>query len=481
MPLLKRTTLLVAVALLLQTMSANAQEPKLTKLLMNSPSPANSVLYMHMPSLKKLMTAANMESDLNERITELWAVAELDEVGLRPNWEAGYANLEREFSIDELMKAVDGYIDTVAGKSVVWSPRQTYLSPTATGAMFLRPTDRPLLAKFIKAGERTDIAPYLREQAAQPEQYLSLLFALNLEDNFSAVTLLERMQGMESLKNIDLEKAAQAVSSIRGVSIIVSRENLECILSFDFNDSPEVISSVSNALLMEILNNNQTSAPEIAGWSSSIKGNKLQMRGKITEASLDSLLSIYSLRSESEELTAALNRPGEGEGIEGAYESKQYFDRVNALIERVRKYEAQTTGYRAKWNDTTARRVDEIGTLGVDPQMVDYGTNVSSLLRGNAINIRNTNIGAGQIKAEQSLSGGAYVNRGGYYGGYGRGYGGGYVSGYWDPNRSTDYQRVTDQKARGAANRDYRQTLSQIDQLTADVRKAMTDKFKIQF
>lgn len=49
-----------------------------------------------------------------------------------------------------------------------------------------------------------------------------------------------------------------------------------------------------------------------------------------------------------------------------------------------------------------------MGTLNVDPIVIDYDSNVSQLLRGNAMTIRQGNMVAGATKAQQGLSNDGY-------------------------------------------------------------------------
>ena len=101
----------------------------------------------------------------------------------------------------------------------------------------------------------------------------------------------------------------------------------------------------------------------------------------------------------------------------------------------------------------------------MDPQVVDYAANVAEILRGNALTIRSGNIAAGQAKTSQGASRGYYGNGYGYRNAY-------------DVAAS---KRVTNARARGAAYSDYTSILAQIDQMTADLRRAMTEKYKLQF
>lgn len=451
---------------------AKGQEAKLATLLPNAPPGVNAVAYVNPPALRKLMSEANFKSDLSESVEEVWLTSAIDPISLVHQWEAGFAQMDRSLSAEALAQIVGGYVDRVADKEVVWTPRQSYLVPAADNRVgFLRPAKRPLLAAWLSGTRQPAPPSYLVQQAKQSEEFLSFFFAIDLENAFSPVPLAKRLADFDSLDTIEKANAVSILASIRGVSILVGRRSLkECILSAEFSTSPAPLASKANALLTEILNRNGTAAPEVADWKVTVKGNTLSFQGAISEDSLHALLGVFSLQGQADQLAKTAPATGEAATPNApaeptVYESKKYFDDVTELIERVRKYDTKSTGYRARWNDMQARRIDELPTLRVDPVLIQYATDVATLLRNNALTIRGGNIQASQVKASQTLSSGYY----------------GYGDGYYDPNSGVDYQRVTDVQARGTAAMDYNSTLSAIDKLTGDIRRAMTQKYQTQF
>ncbi len=452
---------------------ADSQEPKLAELLERSPSPANAIAYTHFPSLLKLMADAKMQSQLTERVEEVWLVSELDTGSLTPRWEAGYGKLKRKITVNDLATAVGGYVDEIADREVVWTPRQSYLVPVGDQSIgFLRPANRSVLAQWLDPSINVNYSGYLVEQAKQPESYLSLMIAVDLKDAFSPLPIEDRIADFQSLKSQSPKTVASILASVKGISIIIGRRSLaECILTVEFEKSPASLVPIANQLLGEILDRNGTAAPEVLSWKVKVDGGRLSFQGPILEESLLGLIGIFTLHGEAAGVASSLGDRvtlSKSASDQTAYITKNYFDQVLTVIERVRKNQAQTTGSRAKWNDQQARRIDEMGTLNVDPQIVDYGFQVANLLRGDAQTIRSVNISAGQQKARE----GAYRGPT-YYGGYYSGYYGGYAA--------AANQRVTSAVARGNAYADYTQTLTTIDKMTADIRRAMTEKYKIQF
>ncbi len=477
---------LVVVVLASMPIRAQGQESKLAKLLERSPAPANSVLYVNVPSLNQLIKDAELSTRVTENINELWMISDLDFIKLKPRWEAGYATLKAPVESKELAATVSGYVDTIVGHDAVWSPRQTYFVPMKDNRLgFLRPANRSLLGRWVTASGSVNDTSYLTKLSAQPESYLSMMFAAELSNLVSAVPLEAKLKNFESLQAQQPKTVAGILASVRGLSVIIGRESLsQCILAIDFEKSPSSLKPIASELLAEILERNGTAAPEVLTWKPKVEGNRLSFQGPITEASLTGLLNIFSLLGSAESVSDKLITLSDSPGSEAdriAYTTKHYFDQVTKRVGQIRKHKSKTTGGLAKWNDQQARLLDEMGTLNVDPVMVTYGSDVASLLRGNALTVRQTNIQAGQIKANESLQSGTSYNVGGYSGGF---YGGGAgysSSGYYNPNSTSDYQAITSAAARGNAYTDYRKVLSQIDEMTGEIRKVMTDKYNMQF
>lgn len=458
--------LLVACALTM-TLPINrlrAQE-KIELLLDRSPAPANAIGYINVGALDRVLSSVHFPPQLTDQVRDFWFIANLDLSSVRPTWEAGYATLEQSVAAHDLADRIGGYVDRVAGEDVVYSPNQAYLVPGKENRLgILRPADRSLLAGWIKPHLTVNYSDFLQRHARQPESYLSLMLAIELQHVFSPVALAERVGELKSLQSKSPESVASILASIEGISLIVGRRGLnECIVRFEFAKSPTALEPVAAELAAEILERNGTAAPEIASWSVQVDDQTLSLQGTITEATLDGILGIFSLQGTAGQ---ALRFKGSAEQTaqqQEAYRTKYYFDEVNRIIETTRQHEAQTSGALAQWNDQRARQIDELGTLNVAPEMVEYGVNVAELLRGTALAVRQGNIAAGKTKAVQG--GGGYYGYGGGYGAYGR----------------AASQRMTDARTRGNAYANYRETLNQIDQLTAETRRTMTEKYQMQF
>ncbi len=259
------------------------------------------------------------------------------------------------------------------------------------------------------------------------------------------------------------------MASTEGMQIIIGRRNLdECIVSFHFSKSPKSLELIAAPLLAEILEKNGTAAPEVLVWEVTSDDNSLSLKGPITEATLSGLMGIFSLQSQAARATAgSLSMSQDTQEKQMGYRTQSFFNDVNEIVERTRKHKSQTTGALAAWNDKRARQIEELGTLNVDPEMVQYGVQVSSLLRGNALTVRKGLIATGQDNAANSATSG-YGYDSGYYG-------------YRNVNNTGRINNARQTINSGNAYANYQQTLSAIDELMSTTRRQMTDKYKMQF
>ena len=88
------------------------------------------------------------------------------------------------------------------------------------------------------------------------------------------------------------------------------------------------------------------------------------------------------------------------------------------------------------------------------------------------------NVKAGQLQAAQAENYGYN-----YYGGYTGGYYGGYYGGWYgrSANAAQRGAMVTGAQQRMAGYGSWRQVINAVDQMTANIRRSMTDKYKVQF
>jgi hypothetical protein len=420
------------------------------EVLRSAPDRANAILYADVPALRTLTSGSMLHADLPESLGEIRIASNLNIHVIEPSWEIGCVTVANLSSAESIANSVGGYVDSVEGMNVVWSPKRLYLVPMPDNVLGLvRPSDRKLVGRWLRKEGRESTASYLQEQANQGTTYLSMLLAVDLKDSLSRIAIRERIESFDSLKGKDLDAMADILSQVNGIRVIVGRKSLaECIIGLDFASSPSALLPIAKDLFAEILSRNDASISEVTSWVPKLEGNSLSFRGTINADTIDDLLGIFTLHRQA---SATASSAPEMQVTNSESEIRETSD----IIKRVRDYTARGTGERAHWNGQMARRLDELPTLKVDPELVDYAAKVSQGLRGNMLAIQRTNI---------SSSASSTVNSGSY--GY-----------YYDGNEPYKYSAV----ARAKGNTNYRETIAKIDQMEADMRRKMTQKYQVQF
>jgi hypothetical protein len=132
--------------------------------------------------------------------------------------------------------------------------------------------------------------------------------------------------------------------------------------------------------------------------------------------------------------------------------------------------------------------------------MLDYGKFVATALRGGALDTRRTNIQAGAMQYQVGAGSQSGIGTGydsSYYGGYGYGrgvYGGGWYGGGPVAGRAavhtaarqelraeSQQRRILRTQARAGIAGDLQSIKAQIVQVTNDVRRTMTERYKLEF
>ncbi|MFN7842338.1 MAG: hypothetical protein ACK5N9_11520, partial [Pirellula sp.] len=272
-----------------------AQSTGLGELLATTPDRANAILYVDAPSVRSFVAGTPLHQDLPESLKEVKIAADLDLKAFSPNWEIGYLTLKKSADAAALSSTTGGYVDSIANRSVVWSPNKSYLVPMGEDLVGLvRPADRKLVSRWLK-NEKSNASGFLTKHALQSSQFFAVLLAVDLEDVWSPIAIQDKISGFASLKSVNSKQVVTLLSSIRGIRLVVSKKNLDdCIISIEFGGSPEFLLPVAKDFFVEVLDRSQSSIPEASDWTPSVDGNVLAFRGKISPATLDDLLGVFT-------------------------------------------------------------------------------------------------------------------------------------------------------------------------------------------
>jgi hypothetical protein len=300
-----------------------------------------------------------------------------------------------------------------------------------------------------------------------------------MADSISPVPLREKLESLECLASAksNLEELAKLFGGVDGITFTVTLEDqFQGRLQVDFSDAPKLLNKVGKALVLEVFGRRGILLPEMNSWEGHVEGKALVLSGPLNAVSVVNLLSLFS-NSPSAETT-----PGEGSSggelttsdeARRAKASKRYFTSVTRVIEENRNVKGKSAAEHGVWNDKLARKIDQLPMLDVDKDLLDYGAQVSQLMRGAGVTIKNAFMQASTQKAPD------YTVNSNF--GYGVGYGYGYGYGAVSINNNDFYNQQVRQQASVTGMTQHVGNLEQIDNMTTAIRRNMTERYGIEF
>ncbi len=417
------------------------------------------------------------DSGSSGQIEQLVLAAQLDLDALEPNWEIAVAHTKAAIDPSQVARSEDGYLDDIGGRQAVWSPRNAYFLPALkpNQIVAIRPANRQLVARWLQLVADEDLVglgSYLTSITRYSTDDIPLFLAIELRGAISPVQARKKLEGMPDLAASprQLEAASQLASELRGLYFAVrARDGLTGKLQLDFSARPEALESLGKRLVAEILEARGLPVPEIERWQARVDDDSYSLSGELTPKSLARVLDVLRSPRLVGSMTVSPSPPSASEtpsqSDTQAAASKRYFDSVRKILDEVRDFSPKSPGNRAEHDERVARKINDLPILNVDPELIDYGMQVAALLRGSSLGSREAAMRAGVARAGQP---GSYTNYYRYYG----------VRGVNTPNYGA---RQSDTQARATSQQGYLSAMQQIDDLTAQIRRTMTERFQREF
>jgi hypothetical protein len=429
--------------------------------------------------------AADLVAELPEHVKKAALSAFLDIDSLDPVWEMGTLTFAKNKlpTPKGIAEHVGGYLDKIAGRPIVWSPRNRYiLLDNADRLTINKPADRAAVANWIRGLSKPalPLPDYLKRVVEKAADDTPLVLAMDMADTVSPVPLKEKLATAGSLAEakINLDDLARLLGELQGITFTVElEEQFQGRLQFDFTAAPTLLNRVGKAFVLEVFGRRGILLPEMKSWEGHVEGKALVLSGPVNAMSIVKLLSLFT-SSPSIDSTPEDGPPGAGDSTstaekQKAQASKRYFTSVTRVVNEVRNVKGVSVAEHGVWNDKLARKIDQIPMLNVDPELLDYGAQVSQLIRGAGVAIKKANMVAGTMRAPDYTVSSNF--------GYGVGYGGGFGFGAYSVNSNEFYNQQIVQQAHAEGMTYHVVNLEQVDNLTTAIRRKMTEKYQIDF
>ncbi|MFM8572287.1 MAG: hypothetical protein ACKOAU_11880, partial [Pirellula sp.] len=224
-----------AIISLLSVSQAFCADPTMLDVLRSCPKTANAIVQGDLVALRKLAMGTPLHEDLPGNVVRVRIAAELDLESLQPDWEIGYAAVEKMSTAESLAQREGGYVDSLQGRSIVWTPNEMYLVPLADNIVsIVRPADRKFVGQWLKKDRSNVISNYLQQVSSRLNDRSAVSIAVDLEDVISSGVLVDRLKRSKVLQGKNLDAIAKSIASIQGITIVVPADSLSASVQIDF-------------------------------------------------------------------------------------------------------------------------------------------------------------------------------------------------------------------------------------------------------
>lgn len=460
------------------------------KLLDHPPAGANTIALFNVEALKlgaaklkrfkegeQAAAAADLVAELPENSRRGTISAQFDFDSLEPIWEVVTVTYDKNPPNQKRLAERDGgYVDQIAGRPVVWSPRGRYYVPMGDDRLTVHiPANRPTVAHWIRGlGQAVQPLPeYLKRAADRALDGTAMLVAVDMADTISPVQAAEKVATLKSVSAAKLnpEALGKLLGDLHGITLSVSvKDQFMGELKLDFGTAPTLLRETGQAIVIEALARRGMLLAEMRDWTGNVDGKSFVLSGPLDAISIVNLLAFFkgspSSSDAHHETSVTPNESSESDGTaKMAKASKRYFDGTQRILGECRNTKGLSVAERGVFNDKLSRKIDDLPLLNVDTDLLDFGATIAQLLRGAGVTIRSANVAAGGQKATQATS----YRSVGYYGSS------------FSFNDNTAYNESLERQAHAQGMQAHLSNMEQVDTMTADIRRKMTQKYMIEF
>ncbi len=387
---------------------------------------------------------------------------------LRSDWEAAVIDLGEPLSLTLLARAEGGYIDSLDGTPVVWTPSRSYLIQLDKQLMgMVYPDDRQAAARWIdrmKTGKLAPLSSYLQEASQRLRAEGQIVLALDLTNVMQPHRVDKMLKETKILEgqHVNPRAVAEAISSLRGLTVSIRfQSEARATVRVDFAENIRIVEPFAKELVLAAMNRVGASVHDPSKWSTRVEEHAIIFQGMLSEAGLTRLSGLLELPTSKFSTLAHVPEKPADPGKAKLEATKRYFNSLVKLIESLRQ-ESRTSNL---WYEKTARKIDGLPILNVDDELLAWGSTLSKGLRQMAEGLR----GVGrQLGVAQVSSYGNYYDVGSYGG-----------NGYY---RSGVGQEAQNREAASAQVGTVRSTgMQQIQNGMADMRRKLTQKYHVEF
>lgn len=362
--------------------------------------------------------------------------AKIDTESISAEWELGMVRLKSPFAMKKLAEKESAPLEKLEGHSFVATDRRTsFIELKPQRLAVTNHQSRQDVARWLRGTRDTSkpmISEYLLEAVTDPKGQYHL--ALDLQDVLQFDNAKVRLQNSPALKGqtVDLDALAKLAVGLRGLRVSIDvGETIEGTLRIDLSDEIAQYARLLPRIALAALQKNGVFIEELADAKVEFGEKSFTFTATLSEPSFRRVISLIQPSvghlDDGSHVSESAATPSAASTEQSA--STRFFKTIQTQLSDLEANARRAKNYEssAHWFESYAKKISQLPSRDVDPDLLNYSTSVVNKLRAIARSLRGVplDVSALQFAKKQEVyvyPQNYYSN--GWYGGvsYGAGY-----------------------------------------------------------
>ena len=338
--------------------------------------------------------------------------AKIDAESISAEWELGLVRMKQPFAMRKLAEKESTTLEKLEGHSLVVGDQRAYfieLRPQTVAVT--NHQSRQDVARWLRAtrdSQQSAMSDYLNEALNGPEAKGQYRLALDLQDALHLDHVKLRLQNSSLLKNekFDLDELATLIAGVRGLQVQVEvGESIEGSVRIDFASETAAFTRLLPKLALSAFEKNGVAIDELPGAKVQFGEKSLTFECTLSETSLRQIISLIQ-----PSVGHLDDGSADGESSRQAIEltaSQRFYKAIQTQLADVEKQARKARDYAssAHWFETAAKKISQLPSRDVDPELLNCSTSVSTKLLAISRSLRGVplDVGALQFAKKQEV------------------------------------------------------------------------------
>jgi hypothetical protein len=292
--------------------------------------------------------------------------------------------------------------ERIAGSFAVLSRRNVYYVQLASGLLgTVQPANRQTVSHWVHShadDKGTELSPYLKRAIEAPGE-AQIVIAVDLNDMLEPQQIRKWLSSTPQLSSVQNPDAvASQIASLVGARLSVAvTDTIAGRLRLDFAAPVGPNADALKAAILQWLDDAGARIEVLGGAKATVSGNSLTFDAPLDELGLRRLLSLI----QSPHVPMGPNEAADaGPPRPNAVASAAYYNSVCDLLNSLLRKNRGTDNYdkTALWHEKFARKIGDLPMVGVDPDLLKWGHQVSDRLLALAGSLRGVPVEVDQLQ-----------------------------------------------------------------------------------